>query len=61
MTTKTVTDQQIIALMTEAGEHGDIEQVTLCRRALDGSKTARRECQRVIVAANAQTAYRVDN
>lgn len=32
----------------EADQHGDIEQVVICQRALDGDSAARAECQRVI-------------
>lgn len=47
-TTVAVTDEQIGQLRTEAGEHGDLEQVALCDRALSGDDAARRECERVI-------------
>lgn len=46
--TVAVTDEQIGQLRTEAGEHGDLEQVALCDRALSGDDAARRECERVI-------------
>ena len=40
-----VTDRDIQALSTEAGEAGDLEQVALCDRALDGDEYARRICE----------------
>ena len=49
-----LSDDQIERLRTEAGEHGDREQVRICDRALAGSYAARRECARVIAAAEAQ-------
>lgn len=53
-TYETITETQIEALRTEAGEHGDAAQVAVCDRALDGDDTARRECVRVIRCASAQ-------
>lgn len=49
-----ITTTQIEALMTEAGEHGDLQQVEICERALTGDEAAIAECQRVIDAAAAQ-------
>jgi hypothetical protein len=57
---ETLTDEQIEALQREAGQAGDEAQVAICERALDRSRystavreTARRECARVIAAAQA--------
>lgn len=47
----TITDTQIEKLSTEAGEHGDLEQVALCQRALAGDAAARGTCERVVVDA----------
>lgn len=46
-----ITDRRIRALSTEAGEHGDLEMVAICERALAGDEQARRECTRVIADA----------
>lgn len=46
-----ITDAQIAALESEAGAAGDMEQVALCRAALDGVRAAREECERTIRAA----------
>lgn len=51
----TVTDEDIESLRTEAGEHGDHEQVGICDRALHAFDDAvqddnREECARVILA-----------
>lgn len=51
-----VTDTQIEKLSIEAGEHGDLEQVALCQRALAGDAAARAECARVIVDARGRAA-----
>lgn len=48
-----ITTEQIQALLSEAGEHGDLEQVAICEKALAGDTQARRECERVIAAARA--------
>ncbi len=48
-----ITDSDIEALATEAGAHGDSEQVELCRAALEGDAAARTECERVIRDARA--------
>ena len=63
-TTQTIdiTDDQIDALRTEAGQVGDAAQVAICEQALDGDAAARAECARVIADAQAQqepTRYRV--
>ena len=54
MTTHPVTDTQIEQLRTEAATAGDLEQVALCDRALDGDASARERCERAIEAARAQ-------
>ena len=48
------TRRQIQALSDEAASHGDLEQVELCERALDGDMAARRECAKAIANAAAQ-------
>lgn len=53
-TLDTMTETQIEALSTEAGQHGDLAQVAICARALAGEATARAECLRVIRDAEAQ-------
>lgn len=52
-TATTITDSQMEALREEAGAHGDLEQVAICDRALDGSEADRAECARVIAEAEA--------
>lgn len=52
-TAVTITNSQIEALREEAGAHGDLEQVAICDRALDGFKTDRAECARVIAEVEA--------
>lgn len=52
-TGETVTDEQIEALRTEAGEAGDDAMVATCTAALDGDTAARRTCERAIRAARA--------
>lgn len=54
-TIETVTKNQIQALRTEAGAAGDLKQVAICDRALDGDEAARAECARVIADAEAQS------
>jgi len=49
-----ITDADIEALSTAAAEHGDIDQVAECDRALDGDLDARRHCAEVIDDARAQ-------
>jgi hypothetical protein len=51
MSTTTITDTQIHALRTEAAAAGDLDQVTICDRALEGDIAARIECARVIADA----------
>jgi hypothetical protein len=53
---ETLTTKQILALRTEAGQHGDRRQVALCDAALEGDESARAECARVISDAEAQRA-----
>lgn len=49
-----VTTSQIRTLRDEAGTAGDLEQVAVCDKALDGDKDAAAECARVIADAAAQ-------
>lgn len=49
-----VTTSQIKSLSDEAGQAGDLEQVAICSRALDGDQAAWAECERVIADAQAQ-------
>jgi hypothetical protein len=51
-----IDDEQIAALRTEAGAHGDREQVALCDRALSGDEAARAECARVIAKTARESA-----
>lgn len=46
-------DADITALSAEAAQAGDLAQVALCIKALDGDKAARVECLRVLSAAAA--------
>jgi hypothetical protein len=46
-------DERIEALRDEAGQAGDLAQVALCNRALEGDQDARVECARVIDNAGA--------
>lgn len=48
---RTITTAQIKALQTEAAEAGDMRQVAICDRALNGSVRARSICARVIRSA----------
>lgn len=48
MPASAVSAEQLEALEVEAGAHGDIEQVELCRLALAGDEAARALCERVI-------------
>lgn len=48
-----ITTSDIAQLETEAGEHGDMEQVELCRAALNGDAAARAKCERAILSARA--------
>lgn len=45
---ETITHADIRYLSDRAGEAGDLEQVAICERALDGSATDRAECARVL-------------
>ncbi len=50
-----ISREQILALRTEAAEHGDLEQVALCDRGLSGDDPkALNECVRVILDTLAQ-------
>lgn len=49
-----ITEQQISNLRDEAGQAGDLAQVALCDRALDGDDAAIAECARAISEAQAQ-------
>ena len=53
-TVENVTEQQLEDLSREAGAAGDMDQVRLCTRAINGDDNARAECARVIAAAAAQ-------
>ena len=48
-----ITDTDIQQLKNEAAQAGDIEQVAICDRALDGDEAARAECAEVIEDAQA--------
>lgn len=52
--TDRISDSAIRRLRDEAGAAGDLEQVSLCDRALDGDDAALIECARVIADAQAQ-------
>jgi hypothetical protein len=45
---------RILALSSEAAEHGDLDMVAVCDRALAGDAEAIAECARVISDAQAQ-------
>jgi hypothetical protein len=49
----TITSRQIRHLRNEAATAGDSKQVEICDRALNGSDRAKRECVKVIRAAEA--------
>lgn len=49
-----ITNSDIRKLSNEAAEHGDLDQVAICERALEGDADARAECERVIRYARAQ-------
>lgn len=53
MTKLTIDDDNIFALMTEAAEAGDLDQVGLCQNAIDGIREARLQCEAVITACRA--------
>jgi hypothetical protein len=44
---------RIETLACEAAQAGDLHMVAICRRALDGSQRARRECARILAQAAA--------
>ena len=48
MTNDDITTEQITALRAEAGAAGDLEQVALCDRALDGDEAAWAACAETI-------------
>lgn len=48
-----LTDDRIATLRDNAGSAGDLEQVAICNRALEGDEPARAECARVIADARA--------
>ena len=50
-TTKTLTIGQIAKLRAEAAAAGDMKQVRICDRALDGRTRAIAQCAAVIAAA----------
>ena len=52
-TIDTITDDQIRTLRDEAGNHGDLEMVSICDRALNGSEPHVRECVECIADAEA--------
>lgn len=56
--TETITDDQIRALRTEAGQAGDRKMVATCDAALAGSAANRRECALVIAEAESMAADR---
>lgn len=51
-----VTDDMIRQLMDDAGEHGDMEQVELCKLALQGDDAAYAKCVEAIESAKAMAA-----
>jgi len=53
-TIETLTDTQIETLRAEAGQHGDLDMVAVCARALAGDQAALAECVRVIQLAEAE-------
>ena len=53
-TTANITTAQITALRDEAAIAGDLSMAAICRRALNGSASARAKCARVIADAAAQ-------
>ena len=44
---RTITTKQIEALQAEAAAAGDMKQVAICERALNGSARARAICARI--------------
>jgi hypothetical protein len=49
-----ITKAQIRALSNEAGEHGDLDMVAICERALEGDAEALVACERAIGEARAR-------
>jgi hypothetical protein len=49
----TINNTIIKQLRDAAGQAGDLEQVAICDRALEGDEDARRDCAEVIDAARA--------
>lgn len=49
-----MTSEQIEQLKQEAAQAGNLAQVEICERALDGDESAVRECERVVREAAAQ-------
>lgn len=47
VTAETITDEQILSLKAVGSEYRDRRVVKVCRRALKGSKAARRECAEI--------------
>jgi hypothetical protein len=52
--TMTITEREIEALLYDAAEHGDFEQVEICDRALAGNPLAWDECARILADARAR-------
>jgi hypothetical protein len=52
---KAITDSDISKLAQEAAQYGDREMVKICGKALSGNKAARKQCERVILAARAMS------
>lgn len=50
----TITTRQVEMLRDEAAAHGDLAQVEVCDRAMEGDGNALSECQRVIQSVAAQ-------
>ncbi len=46
-------DELIEVLASESAKFGDLEQVAVCRAALEGNRDARFECARIIADAAA--------
>jgi hypothetical protein len=53
MANQEITKAQIEKLSNEAGEAGDLEQVAICTKALEGDAKALAECRKVIASAAA--------
>jgi len=50
--------EQIRKVSAEAAEHGDLEMVAICDRALAGDAEALAECVRVLVGGGARSGAR---